>query len=124
MAVLVRLVETEGTGAVTDLLREVFNTVQAMNPSKDANTYWQAVNRTMLQYGGPIEELWKTEKIATVEGINISKEIALTYYASQREALMRLSRNEAIKQLVDLHKINSRIETIRSVSDNQIMNID
>ena len=46
--VLVQLVETEGTDAVIDLLHEVFKTVQAMNPSKDANVYWQAVNRTIL----------------------------------------------------------------------------
>ena len=98
--------------------------ILALNPSKDANTYWQAVNRAMLQYGAPIEELWRTEKIAIVEGINISREIALTYYASQREALMGLSRNEAIEQLIEMHKIDSRIETIRAVSDNQIMNID
>ena len=124
LAVLARLVEADGTEVAIDLLREVFETVQAMNPSKDANTYWQAVNRAMLQYGDPIGELWRTEKIATVESINISKEIALTYYASQREAIMRLSRNEAIEQLIEMHKIDSRIETIRAVSDNLIMNID
>ena len=60
LAVLARLVNTEGTGAVIDLLHEVFGTVEAMNPSKDANTYWQAVNRTMLDYGEPVAELWRT----------------------------------------------------------------
>ena len=123
LAVLARLVEYEGADVAIDLLRGVFDTVQAMNPSKDANTYWQAVNRTMLQHGDPIGELWKIEKIATVEGINISKEIALRYYASQREELMRLSRNEAINRLIEMHKIDSRIQIIRAVTDNLIMNI-
>jgi len=121
---MVRLVETEGTNAAIDLLHEVFNTIKAMNPSKNANAYWQAVNRTMLQYGDPIGELWKTEKIATIESLAISKEIALTYYSSQREAILKLSRNEAIEQLIDMHNIDSRIEIVGAVSDKQIMNID
>ncbi len=123
LAVLTRLVETEGQDAVIDLLHEVFGTVQAMNPSKDANSYWQAVNRAMLRYGNPVRDLWRTEKIATIEGIGVSKEIALRYYASQREEIMKLSRKEAIKQLIGMHKIDSRINTIRSVVDNLIMNI-
>lgn len=123
LAVLARLVETEGNDAVIEHLHEIFRTVQAMNPSKDANSYWQAVNRAILQYGDPVDDLWETEKIATIEGISVSKEIALAYYASQREAIMRLSRKEAIRQLIEMHKIDSRINTIRAVSDNLIMSI-
>jgi len=117
------LVETEGNDAVIEHLHEIFRTVKAMNPSKDASSYWQAVNRAILRYGDPVDDLWETEKIATIEGISASKEIALTYYASQREAIMRLSRKEAIRQLIEIHKIDSRINTIRAVSDNLIMNI-
>jgi len=123
LAVLARLVETEGNDAVIEHLHEIFRTVKAMNPSKDASSYWQAVNRAILRYGDPVDDLWETEKIATIEGISASKEIALTYYASQREAIMRLSRKEAIRQLIEIHKIDSRINTIRAVSDNLIMNI-
>lgn len=123
LAVLTRLVKTEGTDAVVNLLHEIFNTVQAMNPSKDANTYWQAINRVMLQYGGLISKLWRTEKIATVESIDISKAIALEHYVSQEKAIMELSRKEAVKQLIKMHRIGSRIETIKAVSDNRIMEI-
>ena len=123
LAVLARLVGTEGTYAVIDLLHEVFGTVKAMNPSKDANTYWQAVNRVMLGYGGPVGDLWRTEKIATIESIHISKEIARSFYASEREAIIQLSHEEAIKKLIEMHKIDSRIATIRAVSDNLLMEI-
>lgn len=121
LAVLAQLVETEGTGAVIDLLHEVFRTVQAMNPSKDANVYWQAVNRTILGYGARVQELWKAEKIATIESITISKDIALYYYAAEREAIMRMTHEEALKKLVEMHKIDSRVETIKAVSDNLLM---
>lgn len=123
LAVLSQLVETEGQAAVIDLLHRVFQTVQAMNPSKDANPYWQAVNRTMLDCGGPVPELWKLEKLATLESINISKEIGLAYYASEREAIMRMSHDEALRKLIDMHKIDSRMETISRVADNLLMGI-
>ena len=123
LAILTRLAEIEGTNVVVCLLHEVLRTVQALNPSKNANTYWQAVNRAMLQYGEPIGGLWRTEKIATMESIGISKEIALTYYANQRESIMRLSHRDAIKQLIEMHKIDSRIETIEAVTDNLLMEI-
>lgn len=121
LAVLAQLVQTEGTDAVIDLLHEVFKTVQAMNPSKDANVYWQAVNRTILGYGGRVQELWKAEKIATIESITISKDIALSHYAAEREAIMRMTHEEALKKLVEMHKIDSRVETIKAVSDNLLM---
>lgn len=123
LAVLVQLVETEGTDEVIGLLYEVFKTVQAMNPSKDANQYWQAVNRTVLDYDDRVRELWKIEKIATVESIAISKEIALAHYASERETIMRLTREEALKRLVEMYKIDSRVEKIKAVSDNSLMTI-
>ncbi len=77
LAVLARLVETAGQDAVVELLHEIFRTVQAMHPSKDANAYWQAVNRSMLGFGENVADLWRTEKAATVESIAIAKDIAL-----------------------------------------------
>jgi hypothetical protein len=123
LAVLVKLVETEGTAAVIDLVHSVFKTVQAMNPTKDANPYWQAVNRTMLDYGGPVAGLWRIEKLATLESISISKEIGLAHYASEREGIMRMTHDEALDKLIDMHKIDSRIQTINGVSDNLLMGI-
>ena len=62
-------------------------------------------------------------KLRQTKASTFQKKLPWTYYASQREAIMRLSRNEAIEQLIEMHKIDSRIETIRAVSDNLIMNI-
>lgn len=107
---------------VIDLLHTVFKTVQAMNPSKDAIAYWQAVNRVMLDCRKNIAEWWQVEKIATMKSINISKEIALTYYASEREEIMRLSHEEALKKLIEMNKIDRRIQTIEAMTDNLLMN--
>ncbi len=123
LAVLVQLVATEGTAAVIDLVHSVFKTVQAMNPTKDANPYWQAVNRTMLDYGAPVSDLWRVEKLATLESINISKKIGLSHYAAERESIMRMNHPEALSKLIEMHKIDSRIQTINGVSDNLLMGI-
>ena len=123
LAVLSRLVETEGTDAVIDLLHGVFKTVQAMNPSKDANLYWQAVNRVMLDYGGPVAGLWRAEKLACVASIKISRKIGIEHYAVERGAIMRMSHDEAIKKLIDMYKIDSRISVINAVTDNLLMDI-
>ena len=123
LAVLARLAEAEGQQAAINLLHEVFKSVQALNPSKDATAYWQSVNRTLLNYGGPVLDLWKTEKMATIESIKISKDIALRHYAEEREAIMRMSRDEALRKLIEMHKIDSRTETIKAVADNFLMDL-
>ena len=121
LAVLARLRSEDGCDAVLELLHEIFKTVQAMNPSKDASLYWQLVNRTMLSHSGIVADIWRIEKIATGEAIDISKELALTHYASEREGIMKMSHDEAIERLIDMHKIESRIATIKSVSGNLLM---
>lgn len=123
LAVLARLAERGTEGNAVDLLHEVFNTVQAMNPSKDANAYWQAVNRTMLRYGRIMSGLWRDEKIATLESINVAKEAALEHYASQREKILNMSHKQAIDCLLKMNKIDSRIEIIKSISGNSIMDL-
>ncbi|MEG9883031.1 MAG: HindIII family type II restriction endonuclease [Hyphomicrobiales bacterium] len=121
LSVLAQLVDSEGSAAVTDLLHNVFKTVQSLNPSKDAIAYWQAVNSTMLDYNGPIDKLWETEKTAMIESIRITKDIAFEHYARQRESIMRLSHKEALKQLIGMNKIDNRIATIKAVSHNLLM---
>ena len=119
-----QLAENVGTEKVIDLLHEVFKSVEALNPSKDANPYWLSVNKTILGFGNGVSDLWKNEKIATIEGIEISKEIALDYLASEREAIMKLTHDEALKRLIDMHKIDSRMAQIKGVSDNNIMALE
>ena len=77
----------------------------------------------MLGFSKKIDELWKAEKQAAVESISIAKDEALTYLAKEREKIMRMSHEEALKELVKVHKIESRISMIQSVSNNEILAI-
>jgi len=49
--------------------------------------------------------------------------MSLNYLASQRERLMRMSHEDALSELIKIHKIDSRIQNITSVSHNGIWDI-
>ena len=123
LAVLVRYSHATNKKKAMELMHEVFKSVDAMNPSKDANTYWQIVNRKMLDFDQKIAEIWKDEKKASIESIHISKEEALDFLASQGERIMRLSKKEAIKEVLRLNKIENRLGAIKSVRDNGILSL-
>lgn len=92
-----------------------------MNPSKDAQVYWQAVNRLFLDFDNRLVEIWREEKIASVESIQIAREEALTFLAGERERIMKLSREDAIREVLQWRKIDSRIRAVNSVTDNGLL---
>lgn len=99
LAVFSRYAEIRSKNKAMELVHEVFKTVEAMNPSKDANTYWQTVNRKILDFDRKISNIWKDEKRASLESIFISRTEALAFLASERERIMKLSKAEAIKEV-------------------------
>jgi hypothetical protein len=123
LAVFSRYAEVSNKYEAMRLVHEVFKTVEAMNPSKDANAYWQTVNRTILDISPVIREIWREEKIASVEAIHISREEALGFLASERERIMRLSKEEAIREVLKSSKIENKIRAIKSVGDNGLLGL-
>ena len=124
LAVLSRYAYESTQGKALELVQEVFRTVEAMIPSKNANTYWQAVNRTLLDFDDVIGDIWREEKLALNESISISREEALTFLAAERERIMRLSRTEAIREVLKWKRIDSKIQTVQSVTINGILNLE
>jgi len=123
LAVLLSYSEKEGQTKAQQLLKKIFETVETLNPSKNATDYWLAINKTILSFSKAIEPLWSIEKEVVTESIAISKEEALTFLAQEREKIMRMSHNEALRELIKLHKIESRMKTINAVSDNGLFTI-
>jgi len=123
LAMLIEYSLLEGPKKAEELLHEIFKTIQALNPSKDASQYWLPVNKTMLNFSKTIAKLWQIEKQAAVESIAIAKEEALTFLAHEREKIMRMTHEEALNALIKVHKIDSKIIIINSVSDNGILGI-
>lgn len=77
LAVLLSFSLFEGKTRTEELLYEIFKKISALNPSKDASSYWIAVNRSMLEFSQKIDELWKIEKQVSIESIEIAKQEAL-----------------------------------------------
>ena len=123
LAMLVAFSTIEGKERAEELLHAVFKVISASNPSKDASSYWLAINRTMLGFSKSLEQLWRDEKAAAIESIAAAKEEALTFLAHEREKIMRMTHEEALFELVRVHKIESRMSVIRSLSDNNILGI-
>lgn len=123
LAVLARYAEATNKNKAMELVLEVFKAVEAMNPSKDANTYWQIVNKVMLNFDNKISDIWKDEKRASIESIYVSREEALGFLASERERILRLSKDDAIKEVLKSSKIENKIKTIKSVADNGLFGL-
>lgn len=123
LSVLVCYKQVISAEKVEELLLKIFESVKMLNPSKDANAYWFAVNKAMLSFDSKIEEFWSTEKIAAIESIKVAKEQALTYIAKEQEKIMRMTHEQAINELLKANKFESKIDVIKGVVSNDILEI-
>ena len=123
LALLLSYSQVEGQVKAQQLLKKIFETIKALNPSKNATDYWLAVNKTILSFSKKIQPIWDIEKGVATESISIAKEEALTFLAQEREKIMRMTHKEALKELIKVHKIESRIKTINAISDNDLFTL-
>lgn len=123
LAMLVRFSEIKGKEKAEELMEEVFKSISLINPSKSAFDYWKAINGTMLNYSDVMAGLWDIEKRAAIESIDIGRKEALTFLAREREKIMRMNHDEALKELIKIHKIESKITMIKSVCNNNILSV-
>ncbi len=123
LALLLSYSQVEGQVKAQQLLKKIFETIKALNPSKNATDYWLAVNKIILSFSKKIQPIWDIEKGVATESISIAKEEALTFLAEEREKIMRMSHKEALKELIKVHKIESRIKTINAISDNGLFTL-
>lgn len=121
LAVLAEYAHISSRGDAIALLHEIFKAVEALNPSKDAHNYWQTINRTILDFDSRLSDVWNAEKKAAGEAIQIIREEALRFLAGERERIMRLSKEEAIGEVLKSSKIENKIKTIKSFSDNGLL---
>jgi len=123
LAVLVEFSDVVGKPEAQRVLSRILKCTEGLNPTKDSVSYWESVNRAMLNANPAVTSLWQREKLTTVESIAVAKEEALTMLAHERESVMRMSREEAIKYLLLNRKIDGREKKVKSVSDNGILTI-
>ena len=61
--------------------------------------------------------------MAAVESIKVAKEQALNYIAKEQEKIMRMTHDQAINELLKTNKFESKINVIRGVTNNDILEI-
>ena len=123
LSLLVNYVIEDSHSKAEELLHRIFEIISALNPSKSANDYWLTINKTILDFSNILNELWKIEKMASIEAISIAKNEGLKFLASEREKIMRMTHDEALKELIKLSKIESKIKIIESIKDNGLFEI-
>lgn len=123
LSLLVNYAIEESQSKAEELLHRIFKIIPALNPSKSANDYWLTVNKTILDFSKVLSELWRIEKIASLEAIQVAKNEGLKFLASEREKIMRMTHDEALKELIKLSKIESKIKIIESINDNGLFEI-
>lgn len=121
LAVIVRYAVSTNVDNAIGVLQKIFQSVDHLNPSKSAADYWRTINSTLLSFDPVIAPLWREEKLALAESITLSKTEALEHLASERERIMRLSRDEAISEILKSSRVENRIRAINKVSDNRIL---
>jgi hypothetical protein len=123
LAVLVRLAETTSQKVAIEALHKILRATESLNPSKQAMPYWHQVNTTMLGTHDCIPALWQEEKIANLESIKAAKEEALTALTIERQHILQMSHDDAIKALINDKNIDGKSRVINAVSDSDILNI-
>lgn len=123
LALLVRYANEVSKAKSESLLFEIFETIPALNPTKNSVDYWLAVNKTMLSHSKSISELWHEEKLAIKETIEIGKKEALIFLASERERMVNLSHKDALRELLKMSKLDSKIKAIEKINSNNLFDI-
>lgn len=123
LAVIVRLAEKAGKKAAEKTVLATLKSIASLNPSKDSIAYWKVINDTLIASHKAVADIWKGEKIVAVESIAIAKEEALTELASERERILRMSKQQAVLELIRKANLDNRERVIRRVSDTGIMNL-
>ena len=123
LAVLVSFCGQSDGRSAQDLLLAVLGCAESLNPTKSSVAYWACINHAMLDFDSAIAQLWGIEKIATLKAVSLLKDEALTFLAKQREAIMKMSREDAITHLIRDKNIAGREAKIRSLGDNKIFSI-
>lgn len=104
-------------------LHEVLKTVSTLHTSKNANDYWMGINKALLNALGGLSSLWTTEKMESLEALQLVKEESLTYLRSERSRLLQLSHQQAIEELLKATGLSSRIKQVEAVDHGILLSV-
>jgi type II restriction enzyme len=123
LAALVTLAKHRGGKQGQSGLRGVLDAVLRLHPTKSSIDYWTGVNHALLAGLQAEANIWKNEKIASVEALAMAKEDALEHLRAERNRLLGLSHKQALNELLRLCGIDSRIKKVTSINHGELLGL-
>ena len=123
LSLLTAFADANSGKAARGLLENIFKLVSTLHPSKEATVYWQSMNRLILDFSPEVKSLWGDEKLAAAAALGHAKEEGLIYLAQERAKILSMSHDQALKALLDVHKLESRERVITRLADNGLMGV-
>ena len=123
LAVLVRYAQATCPGNAEELLHRIFISVKNMTPAEEAHAYWRTLNKTVTEYDPTISDIWREEVIASAESVEISRKEALSYFNSEEGRFMRLSKEDAIAEILKSSNLDGKRKTAQGVKDNRLLSV-
>ena len=121
LATLVALASRQQPLRGEEGLRAVLESVSTLHPSKSAVDYWTGLNRALIVSLGHHVNLWTTEKILSQDTLAVLKMESLRHLAAERDRLLQLSHREALKQLLHMAGLDSRIRQVEGVQHGPLL---
>jgi type II restriction enzyme len=121
LAALVGLAGKRGKAVATNGLGSVLRSVSLLHPSKNATDYWAGINGALVAAVEHDMDLWTAEKKASLAGLDLAKNEALTYLRTERNRLLGLSHEEALAELIRASGLDSRIEQVERVDHGNLL---
>lgn len=121
LACLVAAADALGQSHATASLESILRTTRTLHPAKEAAPYWRAINGAMLDCDASIASLWRNEKTIALSALQAAKEEALSALAKEREAILRMSHDQALAALLTRGNLQGREAVIRKVGDNGLL---
>ena len=103
--------------------KKVLDSVSILHPSKSAVDYWTGINRALVKSLGSDVHLWKVEKLASQESLKIVKGESVRHLTAERDRLLRLSRQEAVRELVRMAGFTSRIQRVERIQHGVLLGV-
>ena len=121
LAVLVALAMRTEPAKSEDGLEKLLESVSILHPSKSAVDYWTGINRALVDSLGSNIDLWKAEKIASQESLEIAKEESIRHLTAEQDRLLGLSHQEALSELVRMSGFASRIQRVERIQHGPLL---
>ena len=91
----------------------LWKTGKNLKPTQDANNYWDAINGTVCTYLKIPLKAWEQAREEAQERLPKQANIEISFWKSEKQRIMKLSHEKAVKQLIKALKIDSKINVIR-----------